>query len=186
MNSICSVENCERPSRTKGMCGSHYNHLQRTGGIHPIHRRPSRKPKHSVIGGRKICLKCLESKEVSDFTNHGSDESPRYSSRCRSCRTLAVKGRPRKSEKGRRKFLYGLTKEKLKELEIKQNYRCAVCGTDNPGADCKVLCIDHCHATGKVRGLLCNNCNRGLGFFKDDPARLIAASNYILHPVLPQ
>lgn len=40
--------------------------------------------------------------------------------------------------------------------------------------------VDHCHLTGKIRGLLCDRCNRGLGYFKDNSKALLNASKYIL------
>jgi hypothetical protein len=66
---------------------------------------------------------------------------------------------------------YGLTVEQLREVLAPG--RCAICGrTDR-------LHVDHCHETGQVRGLLCDSCNAGLGRFRDDEARLIAAANYL-------
>ena len=51
----------------------------------------------------------------------------------------------------------------------KQNNRCKICNSNKPGQNKKYFCIDHNHKTGKVRGLLCQKCNRTLGIFKDDP-----------------
>jgi hypothetical protein len=54
-----------------------------------------------------------------------------------------------------------------------QRARCASCGEQRP------LVVDHCHKTGKVRELLCSQCNRALGFLYDDPAKVLALHAYI-------
>lgn len=59
---------------------------------------------------------------------------------------------------------------------LQQGGVCLIC--NDPG-DRQALGVDHCHATGLVRGILCDKCNRGLGYFKDNPELLIAASIYL-------
>lgn len=61
------------------------------------------------------------------------------------------------------------------ELSLKQNHACAICGRIMKDK----LFIDHCHKTGKIRGLLCPTCNAGLGFFRDDPNLLKNAVMYL-------
>lgn len=61
-----------------------------------------------------------------------------------------------------------------------QDGKCAICGTTDPGPRIKRFHVDHCHATGQVRGLLCHSCNIGLGAFRDKPNLLILASKYLL------
>jgi hypothetical protein len=60
-----------------------------------------------------------------------------------------------------------------------QDEACAICRAHQPGG--KGWCIDHCHTTGAVRGILCSQCNLGLGQFRDDIGLLAAASNYLSH-----
>ena len=75
---------------------------------------------------------------------------------------------------------YDLTQEQLDALMEAQAGLCAICARPPEGRGPNaVLHIDHCHATGEVRGLLCAACNRGLGFFRDDPQRLTAAARYV-------
>lgn len=76
---------------------------------------------------------------------------------------------------------HGLRPEDYGELFDAQHGKCAIC--KRPPRDGEFLHIDHDHETGKVRGLLCRNCNAGLGQFKDDVDRLMAAAAYLLSPV---
>jgi Recombination endonuclease VII len=79
---------------------------------------------------------------------------------------------------------YGMSREDYCAMSEAQGSACAICRT--PFADIKRLCVDHCHQTGQVRGLLCNGCNVGLAHFGDDPRRTTAATDYLLrHTVLP-
>jgi len=77
---------------------------------------------------------------------------------------------------------YGLTVDTWQAMVERQGDCCAICGSPpNPGTGpaTQRLHIDHDHVTGRNRALLCNNCNRGLGYFKDDPVLLRAAADYI-------
>lgn len=79
---------------------------------------------------------------------------------------------------------YGLTPEKLREMLEDQDYRCAICPRSfhefTPHIDHDHTCCPSSKACGNcVRGLLCQDCNRGLGQFHDDPALLRAAADYL-------
>lgn len=66
---------------------------------------------------------------------------------------------------------------------IIQDYKCGICNiTLNLNVKCnKNTHIDHCHTTGKVRGLLCSKCNTGIGMFKENIITLKRAIRYITH-----
>ena len=68
---------------------------------------------------------------------------------------------------------YGLTLDQYHALYESSDFACKVCGGDER------LGVDHHHGSGKVMSVLCGKCNSGLGYFKDDPAALRAAANYI-------
>lgn len=72
---------------------------------------------------------------------------------------------------------YGITPADWDALHDAQLGRCAICLATL--AEVAKVCVDHDHETGEVRGLLCNGCNRGLGYFKDDPDRLKRAAEYL-------
>jgi hypothetical protein len=71
---------------------------------------------------------------------------------------------------------YGLTPEEYDLMLVLQDGLCAIC--HRPPTDIK-LAVDHDHETGTVRGLLCPSCNNGLGRFRDDPALLTRAADYL-------
>jgi hypothetical protein len=60
----------------------------------------------------------------------------------------------------------------------KQNYKCLICHSKQKDLLQK-LSVDHNHKNGKIRGLLCDRCNRGLGYFKDNLVNLTSAINYL-------
>lgn len=78
----------------------------------------------------------------------------------------------------------GITLEQYQEMLEKQNGVCAICFLPETRKDGRTqvtgrLAIDHCHKTNKVRGLLCHDCNTGIGKFYDDIPRIIRAAKYI-------
>jgi hypothetical protein len=74
---------------------------------------------------------------------------------------------------------YGLTPAQYEELWAGQDGRCAVCRSALVKAGMKSCNIDHCHATGRVRGILCRRCNWGMGILGDDPDLLEAGAAYL-------
>ena len=75
---------------------------------------------------------------------------------------------------------------KVKEMLEKQGGVCAICGGSEPKdagtGHRRRFAVDHCHETGRVRGLLCVNCNSGIGKLKDSPDLLRRALDYLSQP----
>lgn len=71
---------------------------------------------------------------------------------------------------------YGLTLEQFDIMREGQGQKCAICGSSFEEGNCN---IDHNHRTNKVRGLLCSNCNHGLGAFEEDQKLLKRAICYL-------
>jgi len=107
---------------------------------------------------------------------------------CKPCRNLTTQewaaAHPSEWENHKRKSMlkrkYGITPEDFDAMLAAQGGVCAVCGTS--GIDSRGFRphIDHCHRSGRVRGILCGPCNRGLGSFRDSPEVLRGALAYLL------
>lgn len=85
---------------------------------------------------------------------------------------------PDSVKRTRLKMAYGITPEQYDEMLVAQEHRCAVCRTDTPTGK-GMWFIDHCHTTGKVRGVLCSFCNSMLGYARDNPSILAAGGAYL-------
>lgn len=123
----------------------------------------------------------LEQKRESWYRNHESNLErlrarqldPEFQARQRERYARWRKNNPRGNRKWQLQYFYGLTLEQWDEMVLVQEGRCDIC--ELPAE----LVVDHCHDTKNVRALLCGICNAGLGQFKDDPARMRAAADYI-------
>lgn len=131
----------------------------------------------------KRCKACEQEKLPDEFHRSTAGALGRQSV-CKPCAVAAAmqwgKDNPEKLRrnqlKARLKKKYGLTPEMVDALMDRQQGKCAVCRDELvPSA----THIDHCHVEGQVRGLLCRACNTGLGLFKDDEKRLLAAVRYL-------
>jgi hypothetical protein len=84
----------------------------------------------------------------------------------------------RRGRANRLRMNYGMTEADYEALLSTQGGTCAICRTPPTGG--RRLHVDHDHEDGAVRGLLCSNCNRGIGYLRDDVANLLAAANYLV------
>lgn len=99
------------------------------------------------------------------------------------------RGYDRRAEKIRRAKLddhyrrkYGLERGEMERMLAAQDGKCLICAREpdpNAKPQYRRLHVDHCHTSGKVRGLLCGNCNTMIGLAGEDPARLLAAAHYL-------
>ncbi len=92
---------------------------------------------------------------------------------CRSCQAVRAKQRRATNPDAARRIKYGMPVGLYDELSRKQGRACAICRRQ------RKLVIDHCHATGAIRGLLCKPCNTAIGFFDDSPDIAAVAADYL-------
>ena len=123
----------------------------------------------------KQCKVCSEVKPLAEYyKGHG---------KCKKCylEILKTKRVPGSRKEYNIQRSYGITMEDYNRMLEEQGGRCAICHGDDPKSPARVnhWYVDHCHTTGKVRGLLCNACNRALGNFGDSIENLERAILYL-------
>lgn len=150
-------------------------------------------PKLFIGPNSRECGNCHEVKPFADFTQRGTVKgAPVYKSACKVC----AAARMRKWAKDNAaqhattrhawdlRNIYGITPEIHAAMLAEQGGKCAICGEDEKSQHWRNgtpfrLSVDHCHATGKVRGLLCQRCNRAIGLFGDSSDLLRKAIGYL-------
>ena len=133
----------------------------------------------------KFCGTCKQDAPIDLFVKNRAKKDG-LQERCTPCRSkhYQEKGkltRQKPTKEQKRKYLiksYGLSVHEFEALYTKQHGRCAICNSSNWGKPSPS--IDHDHNTNKVRGLLCNNCNRGLGLLGDSTDNLRSALEYLI------
>jgi len=137
-----------------------------------------------LISGKKRCSKCHQVKPHSEFAKT-KDKASGMISHCKTCvnsknKKLWEEGSVRDAVYRRK---YGISLKQYEFLFEEQAGLCKICGTDDPrghGSKNGRFFVDHCHDTGKVRGLLCHHCNIGIGAFRDDTVKLSKAIQYLV------
>jgi len=196
----CTACNTEKPE------SEFYRDRSRPDGLNwrckPCHRLhiadvAMRPPRNLAPEGMKRCQRCKETKPLDQFF---ADKN-QYDGKQRACRDCQVtrhknwvdKNRPQLAAKQRERYRknldryadyerrghYGLPPGAYAQMLSEQGGGCAICHTSDP-APSRNFAVDHNHKTNKVRGLLCGNCNNGLGRFRDDPTLLEEAIKYLL------
>ena len=132
---------------------------------------PVDKPAHY-----KRCGRCSRDLPKEHFAKNRAKHDG-LQERCRECRANHYRdtGYVETSRDNRLKRKYGISLEDYESMFTSQAGQCKICKTGEED-----LVVDHCHETGRVRGLLCNSCNWGLGHFKDSVESLIIAKEYLL------
>lgn len=187
----CRVEGCNKKAVRHLICGMHQSRWKRNQSYDAKRTAKTKQElndkKNSTAIIRKekylkqnlgrqeiICAKCKLIKSIDKFYAHSLKQ--------KSC--WCIECFRRHSRMSDLKLKFGITPEQYNELLESQNYCCAICNEKENVIHARTkevikLAVDHCHKTKKIRGLLCNRCNFGIGYFKDSIELLRNAIKYL-------
>ncbi|MEH0821176.1 MULTISPECIES: endonuclease VII domain-containing protein [unclassified Micromonospora] len=168
----------ERPSGRGSYCKPCVNARSKASYAKRVKQRYDREVKtpREVPDGHRFCADCGTVKPVADFPRNRSD-STGYATYCKPCHNHRTRETKQRLYGGDREYhlrrRYGVGEKEFQELLAEQGGVCAICRRPDPEH------LDHDHRTGWVRGILCFNCNGGLGQFKDNADVLARAITYL-------
>lgn len=205
----CEVQGCGREHCASGLCDMHYRRLKRHGHLQQTRPSDwGTKEKHALYPTwhtmKKACLLPMDPswKDFWSFAGDVGDRpTPRHWLRRKDI-TLGFgpnnfhwvetspdpvgaeyqkKYRMTNPEKSKNSYLrknYGITLEDYNRMHEEQKGVCKICERPEPTKYYN-LAVDHCHKTGKIRGLLCSPCNRALGFLQESSEIVLKAHQYL-------
>lgn len=191
---VCTLEGCDRPHKARGYCQTHYMQFKRgITPVGPIRTRVSAKPDECAEDGcsEPVKAKGLCKMHYQRLLRHGHTMYRDRKTAAKSCAVDAcdnhayAKGLCHAHYLKQRKWsAAGVDAARYQGMLREQNGVCAICHQpekhrDGLSGKPKDLAVDHDHATGAVRALLCSACNTALGLFNDDPELLDKAKSYL-------
>lgn len=181
----CTFSGCGKDRFARGLCQGHAAQARKGQEL-----RPLATPRPDAAEGHSYCSTCRRFWPIDCFSWDSKRDQPQRV--CHECRAAAQRVANRKPSaiRTRRAWAlrhrYGVEPEDYRALYADQDGRCRICSMSIPNLleDLDVDMrqgsgVDHCHATGQVRGLLCRGCNHGLGGFNDDVEKLQRAIEYL-------
>jgi hypothetical protein len=177
-SSTCYAPGCSAPVVSLGLCSAHYTRKLRHGTTD----KPRTARARLIASGQSRCPDCRETKLLSEF-NRDRSAPHGVSIYCRACNQRKGRAHYQNNRASHREYSlrrdFRIGVEDYDAQLAKQRGVCAIC--KSPPGDTRRLAVDHCHATGLIRGLLCQKCNHGLGQFRDNPFLLKRALQYMLN-----
>lgn len=194
MSTVCQFDGCTRPHKARGLCQTHYSQWMRGSEFTAIRSRQRNKLPECTEDGchEPVKAKGLCKMHYQRLLRHGHTK---YMDRKKPARICMIDGCDNHLyakdlchahyAKQRKWSAAGVDAARYQEMLHDQGGVCAICkqpetAPDKASGKTKDLAIDHCHKSGKIRALLCSNCNRGLGLFNDDVELLAKARAYVL------
>lgn len=143
------------------------------------------KDKNATGGFRAICKTCDKAK-ASNWNKRNADKHADHEKNYRQSNVHQMKvnkkkyyeNNPRSVKNSALKYNYGLSIEQFDLMKAEQDNSCKICKRKESELD-RPLCVDHSHATGKVRNLLCAHCNSALGLIREDIKTVKSMLSYL-------
>lgn len=129
-------------------------------------QRNTRERVETRHGDNLKCTACETTKPTTEF--YKKDKTGRLDSTCKSCRIIK-----------QRENTLGVTEAQYRDFYHKQSGKCGICQRRMYSKRYKRFAVDHCHTTGRIRGLLCGNCNTAIGLLRDSPENALRASEWL-------
>jgi hypothetical protein len=183
----CTIPGCTGRADARGLCGKHYQQIRKGVLNHPLAAEILRDVPCSVkdCGAPAYAKGMCGMHWQRERLTGDPGEAERRKVRWEQGQQCAISGCERPPRWGvycgshmRRFRRFGITEAEIAALLARQKNRCAICKSAKPYGSGD-WAIDHDHATGQVRGLLCSKCNLALGLLGDDPKAIAAALRYV-------